>query len=246
MIHLGLIGYPLSHSWSADYFNEKFRNTGKKGYEYRLFPLTDIGQFPALLSNNPQLMGLNVTIPFKERIIPFLDELDPTAREIGAVNTIVIERDNGLIRTKGFNTDAGGFYITLKDQIKQCNALILGTGGASKAVAFALGKLQIPCSFVSRTKTGPNIHSYNKLTVELIYSNKLIINTTPLGMYPELTLFPDIPYQGITKDHLLYDLIYNPEETHFLKQGRYMNARTMNGRNMLINQAELAYRIFQG
>lgn len=242
---LGLIGYPLSHSWSAEYFGEKFRNEGCTDNAYQLFPLTNIDEFPELLRTFPELTGLNVTIPYKETIIPYLDDLDVTAREIGAVNTIKIVRENENIRTKGFNTDVGGFLLTLTDHIIRSNALILGTGGASKAVAYALKNMHISYSFVSRKNKGTDIISYDELTVDIIRHNKLIINTTPLGMYPDIKLIPQIPYQGLTKDHFLYDLIYNPEETGFIKQGKAMNTGTMNGKQMLINQAELAYEIFQ-
>ena len=241
---LGLIGFPLDHSWSASYFNEKFRKEGVSDKEYRLFPLPSPDDFPALLKSHPDLTGLNVTIPFKERIIPYLDDLDETARQIGAVNTIRILLENGSIRTTGFNTDAPGFLMTL-DLVPAGNALILGTGGASKAVAYALKRKNIRFSFVSRKSNGPGIISYDELTVEVMHSNKLIINTTPVGMFPAQDQMPSIPYNFLTGDHFLYDLIYNPEETGFIKQGKLRNARTMNGMQMLINQADLAYQIFE-
>lgn len=241
----GLIGFPLGHSWSASYFNEKFRNEGQSHKRYMLFPLADIEDFPVLIQDQPSLAGLNVTIPYKEKIIPYLDELDPVAIEIGAVNTIIISRKNGSVHTKGFNTDADGFYLTLKDEISECKALILGTGGAAKAVAYALTKLEIPYTFVSRKTTGSGFCSYDELNIEIIKCNKLIINTSPLGMYPDITTFPPIPFHALDQDHFLYDLVYNPEETMFLKKGKAMHARTMNGKSMLINQAELAYEIFQ-
>lgn len=241
----GLIGFPLGHSWSASYFNEKFRKEGQSHKRYKPFPLASIGEFPALIHDQPSLAGLNVTIPYKEKIIPYLDELDPVALEIGAVNTIMISRKNGSVRTKGFNTDTGGFYLTLKDQVNECKALILGTGGAAKAVAYALTKFEIPYTFVSRNAKGSGICSYNELNIQVIKYNKLIINTSPLGMYPDVTTFPPIPYHALGKDHFLYDLIYNPEETMFLKKGKAMHTRTMNGKQMLVNQAELAYEIFQ-
>ena len=242
---LGLIGYPLDHSWSARYFNEKFRKEGRTDSVYQLFPLISLDVFPAFLQSHPQLSGLNVTIPYKEKIIPYLDDLDETARQIGAVNTIKIIHENGKIITKGFNTDAGGFLETLTEQIPLSHALILGTGGASRAVAFALKSLGIGFSFVSRNNRGPGIILYDELSVEVIHDNKFIINTTPLGMYPLITEIPPLPYQGLTENHFLYDLIYNPDETGFLKQGKLRNARTINGMQMLINQAELAYQIFE-
>lgn len=241
----GLIGFPLGHSWSASYFNEKFRREGQLHKSYKLFPIARIQEFPDLIHDQPSLAGLNVTIPYKEKIIPFLDELDPVAQEIGAVNTIMINREFGSVRAKGFNTDAGGFYLTLKDQVSQCKALILGTGGASKAIAYALTKLKIPFTFVSRKAKGSGICSYDELTVDIIKYNKLIINTSPLGMYPDIATYPTIPYHALDKDHFLYDLVYNPEETMFLKKGKAMQTRTMNGKQMLVKQAELAYEIFQ-
>jgi shikimate dehydrogenase len=240
----GLIGYPLGHSWSAAYFNEKFRREGHVHKSYQLFPLASLDRFPALISNVPELTGLNVTIPYKECIIPYLDDIDETAHRIGAVNTIKITREKGRIHTMGFNTDSAGFFLTLTDHIKQSNALILGTGGASKAVAFALQNLQIRYTFISRKPNAAGILSYNELTVEMIKDNKLIINTTPVGMFPDVGACPPIPYDAIGEDHLLYDLIYNPEETVFLRRGKIRNAHTINGLQMLINQADLAYEIF--
>ncbi|MCX6278512.1 MAG: shikimate dehydrogenase, partial [Bacteroidetes bacterium] len=183
-------------------------------------------------------------IPYKVSIIPFLDDLDETARVIGAVNAIKISRINGVIHTKGFNADAPGFELTLTEISIGCKALILGTGGASKAVAFALEKKEIPYTFVSRKPGEGKTISYNKLNQDIIGENLLIINTTPLGMYPETNYFPDIPYQYLTQAHFLYDLIYNPPETAFLQKGRLMGAQTMNGYQMLENQANLAYGIF--
>ena len=240
----GLIGFPLGHSWSAGYFNEKFRSTGEAGKEYRLFPLESLNEFQGLLAKFPALAGLNVTIPFKEKIIPYLDELDDTARSIGAVNTIRIIRKNGMILTKGFNTDAPGFLQTLSVKIPQGPALILGTGGGAKAVAHALNGKNITYTFVSRKNTGPGIVTYHDLSPDLIREHLLIINTTPLGMFPDTGKFPPIPYLHLTEAHFLYDLIYNPEETEFIRRGKAMKSQTMNGSQMLQNQADLSYRIF--
>jgi shikimate dehydrogenase len=240
----GLIGFPLGHSWSAAWFNEKFRKTGEKGKEYRLFPLHDLCEFEALLRRFPTLSGLNVTIPYKEKIIPYLDELDETARSIGAVNTIKVNRSNGIINTIGYNTDAPGFLQTLTDTIPQSDALILGTGGAAKAIACALNIKKIPFTFVSRNKQGKGIISYQDLSVEIIQRHLLIINATPLGTFPDTNQFPPIPYNHLSSKHFLYDLTYNPPETEFLKHGHAMNTRIKNGERMLINQAELSYQIF--
>lgn len=241
---LGLIGYPLGHSWSADFFNRKLNLEGDSCRQYRLFPLTGVGEFPGLLLRYPELAGLNVTIPYKETIIPYLDGLDDTARSIGAVNTIKITRKNGSIHTRGFNTDGPGFLQTLNVLLLTGPALILGTGGAAKAVSWALKRKNIRFAFVSRQKKGPGIIQYNELTSGIISEHPLIINTTPLGMFPDTGRFPPIPYQHLTCEHYLYDLIYNPETTEFLKRGQAMKAHTLNGKQMLFNQAELALKIF--
>lgn len=240
----GLIGFPLGHSQSPDWYNEKFRATGQVDKYYRLFPLANMNEFPGLFEKYRELTGLNVTVPYKEKIIPYLDLLDETARSIGAVNTIQVIRKNGMILTKGFNTDAPGFLQTLTNHIPQGPALILGTGGGAKAVAHALKEKNIRFEFVSRDKKGSGIISYNDLSFDLICNHLLIVNTTPLGMYPDTDKFPPIPYHYLSGCHYLYDLIYNPEETEFIKRGKTMSAQTMNGRQMLINQAELSYKIF--
>jgi shikimate dehydrogenase len=242
----GLIGFPLDHSWSAAYFNEKFRARGMLNREYRLFPLAEISEFPELLTANPELAGLNVTIPYKEKVIHYLSELDETAREIGAVNTIRIERDGANVMTKGFNTDAPAFLATLAGEIPGGPALILGTGGASRAVAWALKMRNIPFLRVSRSKKAPGTLSYADLTESLVHKHLFIINTTPLGMYPDTGSFPSIPYGFLTPRHFLYDLVYNPAETEFLRRGKAMQTGTMNGMRMLIRQAELASAIFPG
>ena len=211
-----------------------------------MFPIKNIHEFPFLLFNNPDLAGLNVTIPFKEKIIPWLDELDDIARAIGAVNTIKITRENGKVKTKGFNTDAPGFLQTLSDRNLRGPALVLGTGGGAKAVAHALKEKNIPFKFVSRRINDPGVLSYDDLSYELISNHLFIINTTPLGMFPDTGGFPPIPYEYLTENHFLYDLIYNPGETEFMKRGKGMNAQTTNGLQMFIKQAELSSNIFLG
>jgi shikimate dehydrogenase len=243
---LGLIGFPLGHSRSPEWFHAKFIREGLKNAAYRLFPIASAEEFPKLLQDNPDLSGLNVTIPYKQLIIPFLDDLDETARTIGAVNTIKITRRQGAISTRGYNTDAPGFLKTLTGTVLHGPALILGTGGGARAVAYALQRMSIPYEFVSRAVKGNGIISYHDLSPDLIRTHLLIINTTPVGMLPETGNAPPIPYQFLTGDHVLYDLIYNPEETEFLKRGKAMNALTMNGKQMLLNQAELSYDIFLG
>ena len=238
----GLIGYPLSHSWSANYFLEKFEREKLSDSFYQLFPLQTLSAFSSLLDDHPELSGLNVTIPYKKKIIPFLDELDQKAKEIGAVNTIKIIRLDGKILTKGFNTDEEGFILSA-DFSGISHAFILGTGGASRAVAYALGKTGIPVTLVSRNPR--KTHSIGYPDLQSIQFNKhtLIVNTTPLGMYPDINSYPQIPYSRLTPEDFLYDLVYNPEQTLFLKKGMERGAKTQNGLKMLQIQAEKSYEI---
>lgn len=243
----GLIGYPLSHSFSKKYFSEKFQRENIPNCVYELFPIENIGELEALLKT-PDLIGLNVTIPYKLAVIPFLDELDAlTAARIGAVNTIKIYSDGS---TKGFNTDYYGFKNSLEDWLehqgeesRRFKALVLGTGGSSKAVTTALEDLETPYIQVSRTSKD-GLLTYDDLTREVVEEHKLIINTTPVGMSPHTAVAPPIPYEFITDRHLLYDLIYNPEETMFLKKGAEKGAATLNGLAMLYLQAEKSWRIW--
>jgi shikimate dehydrogenase len=243
MVIYGLIGYPLSHTGSGSWFAEKFRKEGRHSYRYLNFPLSSLDEFPPLFRKHPGLKGLNVTIPYKEQIIPWLEELDPVAGKIGAVNTILIYRERGNIHLKGFNTDADGF-LQSADFSGHRRALILGTGGAAKAVAFALAEMGISFLFVSRTKKSANHISYAEISEEVISSHTLIVNATPLGMFPSEETFPKIPYHFLTENHFLYDLVYNPEMTLFLKKGSAVGARVQNGQKMLEIQAELSYRIW--
>ena len=241
MRQFGLIGYPLSHSFSKGYFTEKFLKEGIDDCHYDIFPLESIGDFVDLCEQHKNLAGLNVTIPYKEKIIPFLEELNNEAAAIGAVNTIKFI--NG--KKNGYNTDCYGFEMSLKPLLKpyHTNALILGTGGASKAVEYVLKKLGISFQYVSRNKTANTIN-YDELDELIIHHSKLIINSTPLGMYPNIENSPDISYDFITDKHLLYDLIYNPEETQFLKEGKQREAQTKNGLEMLYLQAEKSWEIW--
>jgi len=241
MARFGLIGKSLGHSFSKSYFKEKFQKE-TSGHSYENFELASIAEFPKLLAQNPDLKGLNVTIPYKESVIPFLDELDPVAAEIGAVNTISIFNR----KTKGFNTDVIGFKNSLKPFLKHGmeKALILGTGGASKAVAYVLNNLGINCFFVSRDSSNLNTLAYEILNEEAMKQFKLIVNTTPLGTFPKVDEFPMLPYEYLTTDHLLYDLIYNPSQTVFLKRGEEKGATTLNGLSMLKSQAEASYQIW--
>lgn len=250
MKKLGLIGYPLSHSFSKKYFSKKFKEEGIEGFEYELYPIASIEEFPQLLERHPDLVGLNVTIPYKEQVIPYLDAIHVEARDIGAVNTIKIS-DGKLT---GFNSDVYGFEESLKklltnsekgdeNKLPVSQGLVLGTGGAAKAVLYILQKLNIHPLVISRTK-GKGDLTYQDIDKKLIENSKLIINTTPLGMSPKTETFPQIPYEYLTSKHFLYDLVYNPEKTLFLKKGADKNAKTINGQKMLVLQAEKSWEIW--
>ncbi|HRH56964.1 MAG TPA: shikimate dehydrogenase [Chitinophagales bacterium] len=241
MKQFGLIGYPLSHSFSKGYFSEKFQKESIFDCQYDIFPLEKIEDFVELCAQHKNIVGLNVTIPYKEKIIPFLDELDDEAKAIGAVNTIKFTNGKMI----GYNTDCFGFEMSLKPLLKahHSSALILGTGGASKAVEYVLKKLGISFQYVSRTKSSTSI-SYNDVNSFIIQHSTLIINSTPIGMYPNVDIAPNIPYDAITNQHLLYDLIYNPAETQFLTEGKIRGAQTKNGLEMLYLQAERSWEIW--
>lgn len=236
----GLIGYPLSHSFSPAYFAAKFEQQGIDA-KYELYPLADVKELQSLLQGQSNLKGLNVTIPYKESVIPLLDELDAEAREIGAVNCIKIE--NG--KTTGYNTDAIGFEESLKPLLhaQHSHALVLGTGGASLAVVTVLKKLGINWRYVSRTKQDGS-YTYDELDADIVSQYKLIINTTPLGMSPNTDACPALPYEAIGTEHLLYDLVYNPLETLFLAKGKANGAAIKNGLEMLELQADASWRIW--
>jgi shikimate dehydrogenase len=240
----GLIGFPLSHSFSRRYFREKFAKEGIPDCSYELFPLAELTELPDLLDQHPQLAGLNVTIPYKEEVIDYLDELDQAAAEIGAVNTILIREGH----KKGFNTDAFGFEQSLLKFLEipsftGLEALILGTGGASKAVAYVLKKLGIGYKFVSR-KEGLGRMTYEQLTKQGLKDKRLIVNTTPLGMSPNFDTYPDIPYPDLDSNCYIYDLVYNPKMTMLLRKGEAAGAQTKNGLEMLYLQAEKAWSIW--
>lgn len=242
MPEFGLIGKNISYSFSRKYFQEKFKKE-QLAYSYINFDLENITQFPNILKENSKLIGMNVTIPYKESILVYLDALSPEAKDIGAVNTIKITSSGKLI---GYNTDYYGFQKSLKPVLtkQHKSALILGTGGASKAIEYALKDWNIQTLFVSRTAK-ENVLSYGQLTKEIIQSHSLIINTTPLGTYPNVGSFPAIPYSFITSNHLLYDLTYNPSNTMFMKKGSINGAQTINGYDMLVQQAEKAWEIWK-
>lgn len=242
MRKFGLIGYPLSHSFSKKYFEDKFIREQIEDCSYELYPLASIDEFPGLILRVGEgLLGLNVTIPYKQSVIPYLDQLDEAAAAIGAVNTIHFS----TLGTKGYNTDAIGFEASLNEQMDRpvSRAIILGNGGASKAVQYVLKKLGIDFQLISR-KGGSGSIGYSEVTDEVIRSSQLIINTTPLGMYPDISALPPIPYEALGPEHLLYDLIYNPPRTVFLAQGEEKSCKTVNGLDMLYRQAEASWQIW--
>jgi shikimate dehydrogenase len=242
MRRFGLVGKDISHSFSAAYFTERFRKDEAVDCSYENFDLDDISLFPDLIRNNPDLAGLNVTIPYKESVIPFLDSLSRKATQIGAVNVIRFTKKGKL---KGYNSDCYGFEKSLKPLLQPHHqkALILGTGGASKAVAFALQQLGILYAFVSREPSANTI-AYEHLNTTTFDNYQIVINCTPLGTSPNVDGFPAIPYQFFTEKHIAFDLIYNPAETQFLRKARENGAITKNGMEMLILQAEKAWKIW--
>jgi shikimate dehydrogenase len=242
----GLIGFPLGHSFSKSYFTSKFQHDNLIDCEYENYPIKEISLLKELIQSENYLLGLNVTIPYKEQVIPYLNEIDKEAAAIGAVNTIKIYRSAEKTILKGFNTDVVGFEGPLLDVLKAEHklALILGTGGASKAVVFVLKKHNIAYRFVSRNPKGASILSYADLTPGLVKEHKLIINTSPVGMYPNTEDYPRIPYESIGSHHILYDLIYNPEKTKFLQFGEEKKATIINGLPMLKGQAERAWQLW--
>ena len=243
MKQFGLIGFPLGHSFSKKFFTDKFERENIDA-QYDLYELENIASFEYLKAKT-ELCGLNVTIPHKENIIQYLDELDETAARIGAVNVIKFIRQVGKLRLKGYNSDAIGFENSIKPLLKSYHkkALILGTGGASKAIDYTLRKLGIETTFVSRTaKSG--ILTYSQLNSEILNENLIIVNASPVGTFPHSDECPNIPYQLLTGKHLLFDAVYNPAETLFLKKGKEQGAQGLNGEGMLIGQAIAAWEIW--
>ncbi|WNH11839.1 shikimate dehydrogenase family protein [Thalassobellus suaedae] len=243
MNKLGLLGKNISYSFSRSYFKEKFKNENIENTTYENFDIETINLFPSIIKDTPNLKGLNVTIPYKQDVMPFLNKINKKAKAIGAVNTIKITKKGKLI---GYNTDCYGFSKSIEPLLKPHHkkALILGTGGASKAIAYSLNKLGIEYKYVSRKQSEGISYTYNTLTETVIKEHQIIINCTPLGTFPNIDNCPDIPYSAITTQHILFDLIYNPEETKFLKLGKEHGAVTENGLNMLKLQAEKAWSIW--
>ncbi|KAA6351351.1 Shikimate dehydrogenase (NADP(+)) [termite gut metagenome] len=240
----GLIGKQLRHSFSCDFFNDKFRTEGINA-EYINFEIPRIEDFMDIIEGNPNLCGMNVTIPYKEQVIPFLDDLDEDAKAIGAINVIKITRQKGKVKLMGYNSDIIGFTQSIEPLLKphHTHALILGTGGAAKAVFHGLKKLNVEPKFVSRTP-GKNRLTYSDIRTKAIKEYSVIVNCTPVGMYPKEDECPDIPYDKLTPHHLLYDLLYNPNHTLFMKKGEAKGAVTQNGLEMLILQAFAAWEIW--
>lgn len=240
----GLLGHPLSHSFSKGFFNNKFSAEGISA-TYQNFDLEDIEHFPNLISEYCELNGLNVTIPYKQAVIPYLDQLDETASHIGAVNVVKFIRDGNKTVLKGYNSDVVGFSDSISSMLSVTHnkALVLGTGGASKAVIYALNKLGLQTTLVSRVGVG-EVLSYSDITPEKLQEFNVIVNTTPLGMYPNIDTAPDLPYEAIDGSFVCYDLVYNPEETKFLRLCKERGAKIKNGHEMLILQALESWRIW--
>lgn len=243
----GLIGYRLGYSFSKKFFTEKFEKEGLNEHEYVNFELDSIEEFPGIFEKNPNISGLNCTIPYKQQIMKFMDQIDAEAAEVGAVNTVKIIRDNGTLKLVGYNSDVYGFENSLKPMLteKHKKALILGTGGASKAIKYILTKLGI--EYVSASIEEQLFEKeirYSNIDEKMISEHLIIINATPLGTFPNVDNCADIPYQFITADHVMFDLVYNPEETLFMKKGKEKGASVKNGLEMLHLQAIRSWKIW--
>ena len=240
----GLIGYPLTHSFSQNYFNQKFEAENISA-QYINFEIPDIGALMEVVAEYPALSGLNVTIPYKEQVLPYLDEIDDDAKKIGAVNVIKFIRKKNSLKFKGYNSDVIGFSDSIKPLLnpQRNKALILGTGGAAKAVMQGLLNLGVEPVYVSRTPR-EGVLTYSDLTPEIMAEHKVIVNTTPLGMYPHIDECPDIPYSELTPEHLCYDLLYNPDVTLFMKKAGEKGAEVKNGLEMLLLQAFVSWNIW--
>ena len=243
----GLIGYPLGHSFSISYHNQRFADEGINA-KYMNFEIPSIEDLPAVLGRNPNLKGLNVTIPYKEKVMPFLDYVSPEARAIGAVNVIRVVRQGNKLELRGYNSDVIGFTQSIEPMLDKKwhkKALILGTGGASKAINFGLKSLGLETVFVSRYER-PETIQYNKITPEIVEEYNVIVNCTPLGMYPHSDECPDLPYEAMNSHTILYDLIYNPDQTLFMRKGLEHGADVKNGLEMLLLQAFASWEFWNG
>ena len=242
----GLIGFPLGHSFSVSFFNEQFTNENINA-RYINFEIPQIDELPEILASNPELKGLNVTTPYKQKVISYLDDISPEAKSIGAVNVIRITHKGKNPILKGFNSDVIGFTRSIEPMLEKFHkkALILGTGGASKAIEYGLNTLGLETLFVSRTKRDGWI-TYDEVTPELVKEYNVIVNCTPVGMYPKADSCPDLPYEAMGSHNILYDLIYNPDETLFMKKGAEHGATTKNGLEMLLLQAFASWDFWNG
>ena len=242
----GIIGHPLGHSFSKNYFNEKFHDEGIDA-EYINFDIQNIGNLPEVLATNPELKGLNVTIPYKEKVLSYLDYISVEARAIGAVNVIRVEHKGNNVLLKGYNSDVIGFTRSIEPILEKFHrkALVLGTGGASKAVSYGLRSLGLETVFVSRFER-PGTIQYKDITPDVVREYKVIVNCTPCGMYPNYEECPELPYEALDSHNLLYDLIYNPDETLFMKKGREQGALIKNGIEMLLLQAFASWDFWNG
>lgn len=241
----GIIGYPLEHSFSAKHFTEKFIHEGLNDHSYRAFPLTSVDLLPQLLHDEPELCGFNVTIPYKVAVMKYLHSLDPAAEAIGAVNTVKVIHEGDQVVLKGFNTDAPAFRITVEKNFGSpvTTALVLGSGGASAAIVYELENMGVIVSKVSRLSGKGNL-TYDEITPEILHNTDMIVNTTPLGMYPDIESCPGIDYKYLDSHHILYDVVYNPEKTEFLKRGEKQGCKIKNGLEMLHLQADFAWKIW--
>lgn len=242
----GLIGFPLGHSFSKSFFNEKFQNEGIDA-EYINFEIKGIDELPEVLATNPELRGLNVTIPYKEKVLSFLDYISVEARAIGAVNVIRVDHKGDDVVLKGYNSDVIGFTKCIEPLLETFHrkALILGTGGASKAINYGLKSLGLETVLVSRFER-PGTIQYKDITPDVVKEYNVIVNCTPSGMFPHYDECPDLPYEALDNHNLLYDLIYNPDETLFMKKGRERGAQTKNGLEMLLLQAFASWDFWNG
>ncbi|MBQ8095612.1 MAG: shikimate dehydrogenase [Prevotella sp.] len=242
----GLIGYPLGHSFSIGYHNQRFADEGINA-KYVNFEIPTIEELNEVLSQNPELKGLNVTIPYKEKVMEYLDYISPEARAIGAVNVIRVVHDGKKILLRGYNSDVIGFTQSIEPMLERYHkkALVLGTGGASKAVAYGLKSLGIESVFVSRYER-PGTIQYESITPDVVHEYQVIVNCTPLGMFPKIDTCPTLPYEALDEHNILYDLIYNPDETLFMKKGAEHGAAVKNGLEMLLLQAFASWEFWQG
>jgi len=243
----GLIGYPLGHSFSVSYFNQKFADEGINA-KYMNFEIPSIDELPEIIAKYPQLKGLNVTIPYKEKVMNFLDSISPEARAIGAVNVIRVTHDGKKTTLKGFNSDVIGFTQSIEPMLDKKwhkKALVLGTGGASKAVSYGLKSLGVEPVYVSRYER-PDTIQYANITPEVVKEYNVIVNCTPLGMYPHSDTCPELPYEAMDNHTILYDLIYNPDQTLFMRKGAAQGADVKNGLEMLLLQAFAGWEFWNG